>query len=279
MDLLHLCMKKSGIRFLNKLEFQDYIEYMKVHTKKPFFDILNSRSSKYDIVLITAHGSKDSILTADLRNLNHPYNKYILLDDTRYFVNDFVFAVSCDTALEFGKKSIENGAITYLGYSMKIEKMFSCKYKNAPKRIIDGYNIIFKKIFRETLQENLAIFIQQPTSVAMFKERLTFNIEQNLTQLSSLKPEDIHEKYQVKITENEMKKYHADIVMQQLEVINEIDKHFVCLGDSSFFYHGAVVEMCKKHGKKKTKDYISQLQFYEDLSHEKYKQYVESLIN
>ncbi len=279
MDLLHLCMKKSGIRFLNKLKLQDSIEYKKVHMKNHFFNILNSRRSKYDIVLITAHGSKDSILTVDLRNLNHPYSRYILLDDTRSFVNDFVFAVSCDTALEFGGKSIENGAITYLGYSMKIEKLFSCKYENAPKRIIDGYNIIFKKIFREALQENLNLFIQQPTSVAMFKERLTFDIEQNLNQLSSLKSEDILEKYQVKITANEMKKYNAHIVMRQLEVINEIDKHFVCLGDSNFFYHGTVVEMCKKNGKQKTKNYISQLQFYNDLSNEKYKQYIESLMN
>ena len=278
MDLLHLSMKKPGIRFLNKLEFQAPINYVKVHVKTPFFNILDRRSSNYDVVLITAHGSKDSILTVNSRDLNNQFKRYIFLEDTRYFVNDFIFAVSCDTALEFGEKSIENGALTYLGYSMKIEKMFSCNHKNIPKRIVHGYNIMFKKIFREALQDNLNIFLRYPTSVAMFKERLSFNIEQKLTQLFTLNPYDIHQKYGVKITEREINKYNAHIVMKQLEVINEIDKHFVCLGDANFFYHGTVVEMCKSHGKDQTKKYISKLQFYKELSNQKYKQYVESLM-
>lgn len=278
MDLLHLSMNKPGIRFLNKLEFQDPINYIKVHVKTPFFNILNSRSSNYDVVLITAHGSKDSILTVNSRDLNNQFRRYILLEDTRYFVNDFVFAVSCDTALEFGAKSVENGAIAYLGYSMKIEKLFSCNPKNVPKRIVRGYNIMFKKIFREVLQDNLNIFLRYPTSVTMFKERLSFNLEQKLTQLFTFNPYDIHKKYGVKITEREINKYNAHIVMKQLEVINEIDKHFVCLGDANFFYHGTVVEMCKNHGKDQTKNYISKLQFYKELSNQKYKNFVESLM-
>lgn len=278
MDLLHLCMKKPGFRFLNKLKFQDPIKYIKVHIKAPFFNILNRRSSNYDVVLITAHGSKDSILTVNSRDLNNQFRRYILLDDTRYFVNDFIFAVSCDTALEFGNESIKNGAIAYLGYSMKIDKLFSCNPKNVPKRIVCGYNIIFKKIFREVLQDNLNVFLQYPTSVNIFKERLSFNLEQKLTQLFKLNSYDIHQKYGVKITESERNKYNAHIVMKQLEVINEIDKHFVCLGDANFFYHGTVVEMCKRRGKAQTKNYISKLQFYNELSNQKYKQFVESLM-
>ena len=278
MDLLHLCMKKPGIRFLNKLEFKAPINYIKVHIKTPFFNILNSRSSNYDVVLITAHGSKDSILTVNSRDLNNQFKRYILLEDTRYFVNDFVFAVSCDTALEFGAKSIENGAIAYLGYSMKIEKLFSCNPKNVPKRIVYGYNLMFKKIFREVLQDNLNVFLQYPTSVTMFKERLSFSLEQRLTQLLTLDSYEIYQKYGVKITEREKNKYNAHIVMKQVEVINEIDKHFVCLGDANFFYHGTVVGMCKSLGKDQAKKYITNLQFYNELSNQKYKQYVESLM-
>lgn len=241
MAVILLCMKKRGIRFLSKMKFEQ-IESVKFGKKDKFFSLLRSRPNEYDNVMIMAHGSKKCILTTT-HDLNIPYEKYIDLDETKVFVNNFIFAISCETALEFGEECIKNGAITYVGYIIQIGQLFTTSSKNIPTRISDTFDTIIKRIFVEELSKSYEQFIQKMISAEVLKQLFSFLVEKRLCSLLDSSPKDIFLEYGLRISDVDYGKYAAAIIMKILSFFDEMSRHLIIIGERNYFSDNCINRM------------------------------------
>ena len=153
------------------------------------------------------------------------------------FQNDFVFAISCLTALEFGNKCVKEGAIAYLGYQVEIGNLFNCyttSITNLPKRISEAVDLIMKRIFVDALSKSYGEFLSRPISVNTLKERFSYLIERNVVELLTMTIDDIYTKYGVKILENHYKKYLVAVVLKVLSELKEASAKLVCIGEENY---------------------------------------------
>ncbi len=243
MEILHLYTPKRGVRFYAKVK---NILYKNLHsdlykvfeTKECFFNKLNNNINEYDIVLITAHGAEDSIIIPRRQHeiLNHStqYKRYISLEDTVKFINDFVFSVACSTALEFGPKTIENGAKSFLGYELIIENLFQVSDLQITRKIRKVYENIAKQIFVEELANSILKFIDDFQTVNMLKQSFAFNLEKRLINLFKMNVSEIDENYGYKIDAIIWKKNRPKLSILQLDFLREVNSHLVCLGDPEY---------------------------------------------
>lgn len=266
-------MKKRGIRFFNKIKFSN-VEYVKFHRKREFLQLLNKRKQEFDITLILAHGAPDCILTTT-NDIAHPYKRYINITDTTAFVNNFIFAVSCDTANEFGQESICNGAIAYLGYEVKIEKIFSTQGINIPHRVSIAFDTIIKHIFIEELALSLEKFTHQMMSVQLLKEYFSFSVETRISKLQEMSEEEIFEEYNVKIKTSDYTRYTPEIILKELVELGETARHLICLGDENYFYYGFIEQM-RNVGESSSKiiAHIKNSTFFQQMQHQPYKDFL-----
>lgn len=241
MDAIMLAMKKRGIRFFSKVIF-NHTDVKRFYSKVDFIPYMRSRRMNYDNVLLMAHGSSNAILTTT-RNPNKPYNIYISETETHIFQNDFVFAISCLTALEFGQKCIDNGAITYLGYQVEIGPLFSSystSITNLPKRVSTALDTIIKHIFVQSLSVAFQEFLCNPISVSALKERFSYLVEREISELLTLNAGQIYTKYNIKICEQDYNNYIVALVLRVLSHLNEISSRLVCLGEENYISHSFI---------------------------------------
>lgn len=230
-----LVMKKRGIRFFSKIKFNN-TQIKRYYGKKGFIPYVASRREKNDNILLMAHGWKDSILTTTT-DPSRPYDIYISSEETSIFQNDFVFAISCLTALEFGGECVKNGAIAYLGYQVEIGRLFNCyttSITNMPKRISNAVDIIMKRIFIQSLAKAYEEFLCHPRSVKVLRERFSYLLERSVVDLTLLTNEQIYEMYGVKILERHYQKYMVAIMLRTLSELKETTMRLVCIGESNY---------------------------------------------
>lgn len=235
MDAILLCMKKRGIRFFSKIRFAK-VNVQKYYEKNSFLSHLRREKQKAENVMIMAHGSSDAILTTT-RNPMHQYTTYISGNEADAFANDFVFAVSCLTANDFGQKCIDNGTRTYLGYQIEIGAFFNASLSatsQVPKRIEIAINTIVKHIFVESLSEAYEDFLTNPVSVNSFKEYFSFLLEKRISNLLDLDLDTLYNKFGIKIISRHYEKYITTIILCVLSNLNDVLTKLVCLGDSSY---------------------------------------------
>ncbi|MBR5424352.1 MAG: hypothetical protein IK108_10115 [Clostridia bacterium] len=247
MDAVLLCMKKRGIRFFNKIQFNN-TKIQKYHEKKSFLEHLRVNKQNAENVLIMAHGSNGAILTTT-RNPSHPFTTYISSKDVDAFYNDFVFAVSCLTANEFGQKCIENGTRTYLGYQIEIGPFFKVSLSNRtqiPKRIINTIDTVVKHIFVEVLAEAYEDFLMNPISVETFRELFSFLLEKRISSLVDINIETLYREYGIKIVSRHYEKYITSIVLYVLSCLNDVLSKLICLGEKSYISPTFVQYYCAK---------------------------------
>lgn len=228
-------MKKRGIRFFSKIKFNK-TDVKRFYSKGDFLPYMYSRRPNYDNVLLIAHGSPNAILTTTI-NPNKPYNIYMSETETHVFQNDFVLAVSCLTALEFGQKCVDNGAISYLGYQVEIGPLFSSystSITNLPKRVSTALDTIIKHIFVQSLSVAFQEFLCDPISVSTLKERFSYLLERGISELLTLNAEQIYSKYNIKIRERDYNNYVVALVLRALSHLNEISSRLVCLGEENY---------------------------------------------
>lgn len=235
MDAILLCMKKRGINFFRKIKFPS-TSVCRFYGKQNFLDLLHLRLKNFDNVLIMAHGYNNAILTTT-HDPNHHYTPYITEDEAYAFKNDFVFAVSCLTANEFGKRCIDEGTIAYLGYQVEIGCLFSSyssEYTNVPKRINTLVDTIIKHIFINSLSQAYEEFLKKPISVQVLKERFSLLLETRISSLPCMDANQIYEVYKVKISEGDRQKFVVEIVLRVLSYLDDILPKLICLGDSNY---------------------------------------------
>ena len=234
MDAILLCMKKRGIRFFHKIKFP-HTDVVRYHIKAPFLALVRSRELEYDNILFMAHGAEDSIITPVFRT--QKFVKYITEADADAFKNNFVFAVSCSTAKQFGKKCVEEGAIAYLGYEIQFGNLFTCTNadnRTFPKHVRKSIDVIVKHIFIDSLSCAYEEFLTNPISVKVLRERFAFLLEQRIADLSDMTVDQLHTQYHVRITEHEYNKYFVYLVSMTLSLLDAILPCLVCLGDENY---------------------------------------------
>ena len=169
--------------------------------------------------------NRDNLILNIMMWCNEPYKIYISKTETHVFQNDFVFAVSCLTAHEFGQKCIDNGAISYLGYQVELGPLFSSystSITNLPKRVSTALDTIIKHIFVQSLSVAFQEFLCNPISVSTLKELFSYLIERRISELLTLNAEQIYSKYNIKICERDYNNYVVALVLRVLSHLNEI---------------------------------------------------------
>lgn len=249
MECIQLCMKKRGIRFFAKIPKK--IEHIMVRdsfksytTKERFLAELARRENEYDMILITAHGAENKIIVPitqfDPYRLEHPersndhYRTYLSLEDTQFFKNDFVFAVSCLTAQEFGPAVVKNGVIAYLGYDVIIENLFSVSEVCLSSRVRTLYETVIKRIFVEELVQSISHFFNDMQSVLMLKELFALRLEKSLIKFFSMSSEEVYATYGLGINKDIWNRNREKLQIQQLNFLGEINNHLVIIGDSKY---------------------------------------------
>lgn len=279
MDAILLCMKKRGIRFFSKLRFQNS-EVVKFYERKSFLKALCSRYRKFDNVLLIAHGSDSAILTTT-NDLNKPYTVYITSNEAHAFKNDFVFAVSCLTANEFGKCCVERGAIAYLGYQAEIGCLFysySVENRNFPKRITYYVDIMIKRIFVEELSRVYEEFLTSPISVRVLKERFSYQLEHRIAQLTDIPTTQLNTKYGIKLTERDSQKYVVEVILRMLSYLNDILPKLVCIGDENYI-SASYLTYRRRDGfdSKQLSEELEANHAFQSIIHDNYKQHLREL--
>lgn len=235
MDAILLCMKKRGIRFFSKIRFIN-TEVQKYHERDSFLIHLRNNKQEAENVMVIAHGSNKAILTTT-RIPMPQYITYITVKDVDAFCNDFVFAVSCLTANEFGKKCVECGTRAYLGYQIEIGPFFNASLSETsqvPKRIETAINTIVKHIFVESLAEAYEDFLSNPVSVNSLREYFSFLLEKRISTLLDINLDSIYTNYGIRIISRHYEKYITTIVLCVLSNLNDVLSKLICLGDGSY---------------------------------------------
>lgn len=241
MALAHFYLRNPGIRFLSRTTKKmtgliSDSEVIRLRNKNMLFKYLATNVSAYDVVLLTAHGSSDSILT-NSRDLNKKFVRYIGEEETNGFSNKFIFAVSCQTANSFGKKCVENGANAYIGYNMMFGHLFNYSDVGVPGRICKWYNTLFKRIYLEELRNSLEEMYTLPVTAQYTKEKFAFRLEKRLYSIQIDGFKKTCEKYSLNIPYKNYSKYFPSLILKQITEIRIINKSIVCLGDINYISH------------------------------------------
>lgn len=273
MDAILLCMKKRGILFFRKIKFPT-TDVVRFHAKDNFLGLLRARYNNYDNVLIMAHGANHAILTTTT-DLCRPYTTYISEKDADAFKNDFVFAVSCLTANEFGRRCVERGSIAYLGYQVELGCLFSCDpgpKSNVPDSVITAVNTLVKHIFVEELSNAYEDFLKSPISVRVLKERFAFALEKRLAELTDMSVEQIYNRYFIKINDHHYKAYAVRMILDVLTMLNDILPRLICIGDENYI-SSSYIRFRKEAGfsSEEISNELEENTYFKNLAHEGYK--------
>ena len=290
MELVQLCMKKRGIRFFAKIpkEFENKIncsKYKCYTTKERFLAELARRENEYDMILITAHGAENKIIVPitqyDSYRQEHPersndkYRPYISLEDTRFFKNDFVFAVSCLTAQEFGPEVVKNGVIAYLGYDIIIENLFNVSDICMSSRVRELYETVVKRIFVRELVQAVTKFLNDMQNVLMLKQLFAFRLEKSLVDFFSMSAEDVYTTYGIGINKDIWNRNRQKLQIQQLNFLGEINRHLIIIGDTKYISLYGIENGCMLD--KQTYDRLKAVSFDNKDYEKKFKDKLEHL--
>ncbi len=291
MELVQLCMKKRGIRFFAKIpkEFEGKIpssKYKNYTTKERFLSELAKRENEYDMILITAHGAEDKIIVPitqyDMYRQENPersnaqYRTYISIEDAYFFKNDFVFAVSCLTAQDFGPSVVKNGVIAYLGYDVIIENLFNVSNVGISSRVRELYETVIKRIFVQELVQAITKFLDDMQNVLMLKQWFAFQLEKSLVRFFGMSVEEIYTTYGIGIKEDIWNRNRQKFQIQQLNFLNEINRHLIIVGDPKYISLYGIENRCRLD--KETYDRLKAVSFDNKDYEKKFKDELEHLI-
>ena len=232
--VIHFFTNKAGVRFFKRISKSlpsklNATPYQGCKLKKDF--MLRQREMDKDFVLITTHGSPGYLLLPTPRGEN-AYKPYIAAEDLQGIQNDIVFAFSCETVLNFGKKLIDRGALAYIGYDIQLPQTFTITGEwNIPRRLRKSVEMILKKI----LSENIAICVAKAINDSMTVQELasyfSFCLEKEIISFFDLLPDEVAERYNIVVDRRLWDAYSPILQIKQLEVIQDVNTHLKCLGD------------------------------------------------
>lgn len=209
------------------------------------------------------------------------WNEFVNCAKSAALENDFVFAVSCLTANEFGKCCVEKGSIAYLGYQVEIGCLFTSDpspQSNVPDSIITAVNTLVKHIFIAELSKAYEEFLKTPISVRVLKERFAFAFEKRLAELLDMSTEQVYNKYSVKISERHYTAYAVKMILNVLAVLDDILPKLICIGDENYI-SSSYIRFRKEAGfsSNEISEELEANPYFQKLAHDEYKRYLRGI--
>lgn len=280
MKVLHYVPKERGIRFFRatrRILREKYKENISISDEKNFYnnffnskdflDFLSCRAEYSDIVLIMAHGYKDSILKV----VKNKYERDITMDQTKLFKNKFVFAISCFTAEKFGPAAIDNDALVYIGFDDSIESFFEIDDKKY-KKLSEKLEVIIKKIYTRSFIQEFNRFIKECYTANEFFKYLSLRIDKEISKLAKMSYKDLNEMFSVNIKDSYSERVKKMIKLEIINRADEINEKMKILGEKNyipwFFIHSQPIE--------KIPEILQKIQKI-DSKYDNYRYFVEAL--
>lgn len=255
--------------------------YSVYNSPSQFISKLDSSVEQYDIILITAHGNEDSIIVPrpEKQRAEKYYRKVIRLEQADSFKNNLVVTFACYTAQEFGPELVNKGAQAYLGFHKEIGGLIAVRNIHIAKQVRYYSQIVLKKILSETIVDSIYDFITKFQTVEVFRQNFSFKLEKRIIQVMDMNLDALNSRYDVHIRPEDWKKWRAELIAYQLDVLGDVLSSMECLGDKGFIpYIGFDIvdslseeqkdrlEHCIFNDKKYEKEFISKLKAFEQKS-------------
>lgn len=182
-----------------------------------FLKSLREREEFSDIVIISAHGSDDAVLT----KRGTGYDKIFTLEHAHLLANDFTFALSCYTSRELGPKVIEEKGITYVGFNDSIENDFVLDEHSSNYHYIKELEKVLIKIYNTVISRAFIRFINECTTAKEFQSYIEIGLKSELQKLSKLSVDEINSKFNLSIN-NDSDTNQSIRALLKLEFISKI---------------------------------------------------------
>lgn len=237
MRILHFVPRGSGIRFFHSINdrlvesFKESdVHYLHSWNATDFLSQLSSRIKSPDVVLISAHGWRDSILSRNSKG----FSRVISLKNANSFKHKFVFTNSCYSGIEFGPELVnKGGALSYIGFNDTIDSIFEFKNFSGMK-----YNIvittIFKRIYTECIAKSIETFIKECQTVEEFAQHLDINFKRTVHSLMKLSTEELKGRLNLVIPQTIESDLKRSIKLEFINNFNELKKKIVICGEKDY---------------------------------------------
>ncbi|MCY8486950.1 hypothetical protein MOC97_16045 [Bacillus atrophaeus] len=231
--VIHFVPKAKSIRFFQNIK-RDLKEMFgedlySIHWKpSAFIEELNKRKDKLDVIIISAHGSNDSIIK--LNNGREP-SKLITLEEAHLFRNNFIFANSCYTANKFGPALIENGALCYIGFNHLMSEVF--KYKNKSNHLL--FEKVVKRIYTDSISQAISDFINKCLTAKELCQYIEFYFKKHINVVCKMSLAVLNEEYDTKLDEEDHQIFKL-AKLELLEKFNDLKDRLNILGEENYIF-------------------------------------------
>ncbi|HDR7904139.1 TPA: hypothetical protein QCY39_005213, partial [Bacillus cereus] len=236
MKILHYSPPGKRIRFFKtgtkqvSMAFDDVEDmYEGYWNEHEFLKSLNERVNNLDVVLISAHGNSDAILKVQRGS----FKRAIRLDNASLFKHNFVLANSCYTALEFGPKLLEEGALTYIGFNDSIESVFIFGNFDS-KRYNESLEKIFKNLYNKCMVVSINNFVRKCQTANEFMEYMRLNFQKEIKNVMKMSIDDIKLNFHVSISEEMIEKFKAVIKLEFIGKLDILNDKITLLGEGNY---------------------------------------------
>lgn len=239
MEILYLGLKDSGVRFLTKLS-SDLREQVSENNFKYYFkkeDFLKrilEREEQNDILIVTAHGAKYSIIRMD--NSSGNYYPYLKANDFKNINHDLIICIACLTAQGLGKELVQRGAEAFIGYDVLISPLFTLEQDDSLEFGLSTTDLesILKRIYKNAFYNSFLYFLFHCKTIKDFKNYLCYLYDAELNSLLRMSSNEILTNYGVNVSQEAWKKYKKKLFFNDFVRINKLQYSMVICGDSKY---------------------------------------------
>ena len=151
------------------------------------------------------------------------------------FKNNITFSFACFTATEFGPTVIESGGQAYIGFKSEIGALTKVsKNSGHNKQVRNTYEYVSKIILTTTIAECVYKFIYDFQTAEICKQWFSLMLEKRLMDFFDMSAAQILKNYRYKMDEGTWAKHKGELQIYQLNILNNVQKEMVCLGDMNY---------------------------------------------
>ncbi|KQL43626.1 hypothetical protein AN963_29895 [Brevibacillus choshinensis] len=210
----------SGIKKYLKKTFEQTAEgfYEFYKTPHDFIKFLSDRTDVADIVLVTAHGGKDSYL--DIRESYDKPKKIFTTEHASLFSNNFIFAISCYTTQVLGQKVLDENGIVYIGFNDTVESDFVFNNDDQNKSLKYNLEKIFIQVYNKCIGLALYKFVVECRTAISFYKFLDILFRKEVNIVSKMTLDELNKQFSTDLKVETATKLKAIL---KLEFISKFD--------------------------------------------------------
>jgi len=144
---------------------------------------------------------------------------------------------------------------------------------------VTDINTLVKHIFIEELSVAYEEFLKTPISVKVLKERFAFGFEKRLSELIDMSVEQIHQQYNIKISDRLFHIFAVQMILDVMSKLNDILPKLVCLGDENYISSSYIkYRKAAGYSKEEIAEELESNPYFKEIKHSEYKQYLRDLV-